>query len=125
MVFLWNLLITDCGNSLGFNTSGGDCYGIIDSNLVNNWTHITAIFYNGNYTNNSKMYVNGINRVLSQINGSSRTGIASNQLTIGGFRSASSYSFPGKISNFRIYNKALSQNEILQNFNALRNRYGI
>ena len=35
------------------------------------------------------------------------------------------YYFDGKISNFRIYSKALTTSEIQQNFNALRGRYGI
>jgi hypothetical protein len=33
--------------------------------------------------------------------------------------------FNGKIANVQIYNKALSSNEVLQNFNATRNRFGI
>ena len=35
------------------------------------------------------------------------------------------YYFDGKISNFRIYSKALTTSEIQQNFNALRGRFGI
>ncbi len=34
-------------------------------------------------------------------------------------------SFPGNISNVQAYNRALSATEILQNFNAIRGRYGI
>jgi len=33
--------------------------------------------------------------------------------------------WPGEISNVMLYNKALTENEIKQNFNALRGRYGI
>ena len=33
--------------------------------------------------------------------------------------------FPGSISNFRIYNRALTATEIKQNFEAMRSRYGI
>jgi hypothetical protein len=34
--------------------------------------------------------------------------------------------FQGRISNFQVYgNKALSQEEILQNFNALRGRFNV
>ena len=33
--------------------------------------------------------------------------------------------FPGNISTVKIYNRALSQSEVSQNFNALRGRYGI
>jgi len=32
---------------------------------------------------------------------------------------------PGELSNIMIYNRALSNTEISQNFNALRGRYGI
>jgi len=35
------------------------------------------------------------------------------------------YYFDGKISNFKIYSKALTASEIQQNFNALRGRFGI
>ena len=38
---------------------------------------------------------------------------------------ASGNLFPGDISVVRIYNRALSADEVSQNFNALRNRYGI
>jgi hypothetical protein len=38
---------------------------------------------------------------------------------------STSYSSPGIIAIVRIYNRRLTQNEMLQNFNALRGRYGI
>jgi hypothetical protein len=34
-------------------------------------------------------------------------------------------SFDGKLSNYKQYNRALSATEVLNNFNGLRNRYGI
>jgi hypothetical protein len=33
--------------------------------------------------------------------------------------------FTGNIANVQLYNRALTDNEILQNFNALRGRFGI
>lgn len=36
-----------------------------------------------------------------------------------------SYTWPGKIALTSIYNRALTENEVKQNFNALRGRYGI
>lgn len=110
---------------LGFNNGAGDCYGFDDQFLINKWTHLAAIFYNGGYTNNSKIYINGVNQPLSQKVGGATSGIASAQVTIAGYRLNSSYPFPGKIANFRIYNRALSAEEIQQNFNATRGRYGI
>ena len=38
---------------------------------------------------------------------------------------AGSTSFPGNISNIQIYNRALTANEIQQNFNATRGRFGV
>ena len=46
-------------------------------------------------------------------------------LTIGNYGGGGSYCHQGKISNFKIYNRALSAAEVSQNFNALRGRYGI
>ena len=42
-----------------------------------------------------------------------------------GFVLAGNRYFSGKISNTKIYNRALSAAEISQNFNALRGRYGL
>lgn len=46
-------------------------------------------------------------------------------LTLGKHGTSTSYPFAGKISNVQIYNRALSQSEITQNFQAMRSRYGI
>jgi hypothetical protein len=45
--------------------------------------------------------------------------------TMGRFGSSTSYEMNGFISDAKIYNRALTANEIQQNFNALRGRYGI
>jgi hypothetical protein len=37
----------------------------------------------------------------------------------------SSYSFAGKTSIFKIYNRVLTQDEITQNYNAIKSRYGL
>jgi hypothetical protein len=41
------------------------------------------------------------------------------------FGSATSYNFVGDMSIVQIYNKALSESEIIQNFNATRGRFGV
>jgi hypothetical protein len=109
----------------GFNRSDGDCYGFNPSSLSNVWVHLVALFYNGNYANNSKIYINGIEQSLSQLQGSAGTVSADSQVTIGGYRINNSYPFNGDIACFRIYNRALSASEVLQNFNATRARFGI
>lgn len=51
--------------------------------------------------------------------------IANTENFIGTLYTTSTYSFNGAISSVGIYNKVLSADEIMQNFNALRGRYGI
>ena len=46
-------------------------------------------------------------------------------LSIGGDIGINAYYVNGKISNVKIYNRALSADEVAQNFNALRGRFGI
>lgn len=72
--------------------------------------------------NNStlKIYVNGVNLA------SGTSGINYNtnaQLYLGYM--ITQYPMQGNISNYSIYNRALTQQEVSQNFNALRGRYGI
>jgi hypothetical protein len=72
------------------------------------------------------IYVNG--EQVSQI-----TGVASvsgrpagpNEPDIGRGASSGSQRFNGKIANTSIYNKALSQEEVLQNYNALKSKFGL
>jgi len=42
-----------------------------------------------------------------------------------GSRAGSSYFYNGNIANFKIYNRALSNSEILQNYNATKGRFGL
>jgi hypothetical protein len=88
---------------------------------ANAWYH-TVFTMNGGIVNT---YVNGNiqNSNISSPNGYVTTFGDPN---LGrGFVLAGNRYFSGKISNTKIYNKALSASEISQNFNALRGRYGI
>ena len=95
----------------------------------------TPIVYNSYYnvcatksTNGLRIYLNGI---LSGTNLTSPPGTtdSSNIFIIGSSDNFSSPSqlwpFRGDIPSVKIYNRALTQTEITQNFNALRGRYGI
>jgi hypothetical protein len=66
-------------------------------------------------------YVNAVNAgstITSSFN------IPNSTVTLG-TTTTTRYPFKGSIYNAQIYNRALSQDEITQNFNALRGRYGI
>ena len=68
-------------------------------------------------------YLNSVNTV--SLTGSANfTGTGLN-LALGRWLGGGGRTFNGKISNTKIYNRALTADEITTNFNALRNRYGI
>lgn len=68
------------------------------------------------------MYKNGVSFFSSSATSTFRT-TGFSQTLVGSY-SGSRY-FNGKISNVLIYNRVLTAAEILQNYNALRGRYGI
>jgi len=84
---------------------------------VNNWMYVM-------WTQDGstlKLYING-----SYINGTANTWWTSHLTGIIYFKIGYGWNYlEENISNFMIYNKALSSSEVLQNYNALRSRYGI
>jgi hypothetical protein len=98
---------------------------MLNSNFpVNIWTHVVATSAgNGDV---GRMWVNGV----KQIDGTSTTlGLpydAGRPIGIGLEPTTDRYPFGGNISVVRIYkNKAFIESEVMQNFNALRGRYGL
>lgn len=85
---------------------------------LNNWTYITGTL---DSSGNGKIYLNGVNtgNTSSIVLGSN-----TKDIWIGNYNNGSSnYVTNGNISMFRIYNRALTPTEILQNFNATKSRY--
>lgn len=86
------------------------------------YSHITIIY---KAAISGFTYINGelidVAKLISN-SGMTPNSLFNFQLGIG-FQPASGRNFKGKISEFRIYNRALSSSEILQNFNALKYRY--
>ena len=73
-------------------------------------------------TSSSEMYIQ------SELDSTgSRGSVAGQTATFQIGKSASNFGspFPGSISSFKIYNRALTETEIKQNYQALRGRYGI
>jgi hypothetical protein len=89
--------------------------------LANTWYH-TIFTMNGGSVNT---YVNGVIRDsnISSTNGYVTT--FGNPSLGRGFVLAGNRYFSGKIVNFKIYNRALLDTEVAQNFNALRGRFSI
>ncbi len=90
------------------------------------WYNVCMIFdragTNSGGTPQWQMYLNGVYQTASNMP-SSQT--ASTSTAPGLVRSACCSLYTGKIATFVAYNRALSATETLQNFNALRGRFGV
>ncbi len=92
------------------------------SGVVNNqWNNLVAT-WDGTY---KKIYVNGSLKSTSAALTGTITQNSTGYAYIGIFGNFGGYPFAGKIASTLVYNRALSDVEILQNFNALRGRFGI
>ena len=85
--------------------------------LTNTYYHIVATKVNNLVT----IYSNGSVVVSKSFGGTIST--TSNNLYIGSF--VTTYYFNGSIYTARLYNKALSANEVQQNYNATKGRFGL
>ena len=120
-------------NTFGINNSSSLIYGIASSDayLVGKWCHVVFyVPYNWSAAYASaKMWLNGVAQSMSVQAGSLANATISSSQTIsigGGYTSgADDYNWNGRISLTRIYNRELTSNEVVQNFNAARARFGV
>jgi hypothetical protein len=89
----------------------------ITDNQIRHYT----ITYNS-ITGATVLYINGELNFNSSV--SARTNPGGN-LMIGKFGVSADFYFPGELGYVRIYNTALTQDQVKQNFNAMRGRFGI
>ena len=104
----------------GRNSGGGNLLVSSGATVpINTWCHI-VMTYDGSL---GYGYLNGSFITSGNIGSNSQTNGVSLLST---YTSASpSEVFVGRIAVARVYNRALSASEVLQNFNALRGRYGL
>ena len=134
MVFgFWIYDVWTYNSTLGFNTGNGDVYGISSATvsslgLVNNWKHyVFEMRSDVSYTNN-KIYINSVSQTLSQQIGSEAAGnrhFNSGNGRLPGWRYTTGYLMNISVASFKIYNRALTSTEILQNYNATKTRFGL
>ena len=86
------------------------------------WIYI-CIVYRFSTNRYIDYYKNGL--FISTGTGNTTSTYAWTSLRFGDINSGAAGRYSGKISVARIYNKVLSANEILQNFNATKSRYGL
>ena len=123
-------------NNLGFNTGNGDVYGISSTQVSNlnligtsqdNWHHYIFLFTN--QVQNNKIYIDAQLQTLSQQD--STTNLTTNRsfqssFTIGSWNNnRETYNINADYGYVRVYNRELTQEEITQNYNAQKSRFGL
>jgi hypothetical protein len=117
----------------GFNTAASDIYGltstqVTDLGLLNQWKHYVFEMRTDVSYSNNKIYINGQNQSLSQVTGTENTGnrsFNSGNGRISSWLYSDFFFISMDLAQFRIYNRALTATEIVQNYNASKKRYGL
>jgi len=112
------------GSSLIFVVSNGSGYPVnIRSTYpsLNVWHHLVCLWDGTTSTNGAKMYLDGSLFVQGTATGTSFA--TAHNIFAGGNRTG--FFLDGRISTIKIYDKVLSATEVLQNYNATKDRYGL
>jgi hypothetical protein len=100
---------------------GGTSHWTCPSSAFGNptgWTHIAFVIYGSNNSNH-KIYINGVSQALTD-NGLAHGGTAGWTL---GSNSVSAEHWVGNIANAQLYNKTLTEAEVIENFNQQSSRF--
>ena len=118
------ILVNDAGNIVYYTVAGTQRVVTLSSAIPDNvWNNLTITKDN---TVGSKLYINSAlvysnSSDTGVVRGTHTSGFAGTVLGVG---AGSTYYMNGEISNIIVYNKALSATEVMENFNALKDRIG-
>lgn len=119
---------TSVTNKIGWDLWGQTTFHTGQDYPLNQWVNVCWVKTAATFTTSTlKVYINGVEYPLTTTirNNSSSVNLATG-FTVGRLsNSVSAYYAPGQVGTSAVYNRALSAEEIQQNFNALRGRYGI
>lgn len=113
---------------LGFDEWGSTTFYTSETIPLNIWTHITWVKQSSGIFNTSilNIYINTNITTLNTSRNNNVTANINNGVTIGKIAYDNAlYTAPSEISNFKIYNRALTISEIQQNYNATKGRFGL
>jgi hypothetical protein len=99
-----------------WNSSVSTGLGLIPS--TTNWNHICTLINVS--TNNIQIYGNG-----NQLSTTTVTSMSTSISNIGRYITTNTHYLKGNLSSYKLYNRALSASEVLQNFNATKSRFGL
>ena len=119
-------LVTGNNNKLQLNMNGGGVNGIYESGSNNVWTTNTWYLFTAivHFGGNSKVYVN-TSKVIDANNAESNMPSPDAPLRIGQGIQDSAGHPAMDVGQFYFYNKALTEQEITDNYNATKSRYGL
>lgn len=108
-------------NMFGFNTGNGDLYGVDISGggLENTWHHVAAVFTSQplSYGEN-QLYIDGLIQPCTLLLGTtSAARTVDGTLFISGWDDGTDYKYGGLIDELRVYDRALSNSEIVEDMN--------
>jgi hypothetical protein len=121
------------GGRLGFNTAASDIYGLTSTQVTNlgllsQWKHYVFEMRTDVSYSNNKIYINGQNQSLSQVAGTENASLRSFNSGNGRISSwlfSDVFFIAMDLAQFRVYNRTLTSQEIVQNYNATKKRYGL
>ena len=109
-------------SKIGFSANNGGSYIGSTTMAINQWHGLTVVF--NNTTNIG--YQDGVQvGTFSTATAATTSTILSIGASFYSINAISTYKFTGNIAHTRIYNRALSAAEVLQNYNALKGRFGL
>ena len=109
------------GNNIRWEIDSGSSFTTTNSLSSNTWYHVTCV-YEGDSNNTSgtaRIYINGVENNTASLGRSGQS--QTSNFVLGQWDGY----LTGNIALSRMYNKVLSPLEVLQNFNATKNRFGL
>ena len=91
---------------------------------ANEWYHLVGTCQGGS-GGSIKLYSDGVFGSSNTINFNVDTGTSDPNMYIGNAFNGSTSHFPGKVAIARVYDKVLTDKEVLQNYIALKGRFGL
>lgn len=117
-----SIVYNEIGSGWGFGSESyaRTAWSGISETSTSTWVYMAATYSNNNY----KLYRNGILILNTTSFTTYNFNAAGNALVGKRHTGGSGAHLAGQISHAAIYNRALTANEVMQNFNAMKGRYG-
>ena len=110
---------------MGYNSLNADVYGFSASIMRNEWKSISMTYTQNQSVSLNMVYVNGYQVATSQQLGTTLARSFSTGLRICSNFQGNFYFLQASIPKIKVYNRALSASEVLQNYNAQKSRFNL